>query len=167
MYDKCYFCLDQLPKLKKESTASFFVTFWRSRGTKEPAYITVILSLYWRWLAPFFQQSWNISIHDFRDRPPCGNKWKSKGWSHEDKQFSLLAFPKLRKKVIHYDCGLPFSKGGISLLPFLLFGGVMNSWVGKAGLSTQIKETKRSVKKQYQKNRKKETAKLWQGSKRH
>ena len=27
MYDKCYFCLDQLPKLKKESTASFFVTF--------------------------------------------------------------------------------------------------------------------------------------------
>ena len=42
MYDKCYFCLDQLPKLKKESTASFFVTFWRSRGTKEPAYITVL-----------------------------------------------------------------------------------------------------------------------------
>ena len=42
MYDKCYFCLDQLPKLKKESTASFFVTFWRSRGTKEPAYITVM-----------------------------------------------------------------------------------------------------------------------------
>ena len=27
MYDKCYFCLDQLPKLKKESTASFFVNF--------------------------------------------------------------------------------------------------------------------------------------------
>ena len=27
MYDKCYFCLDQLPKLKKESTASFFVSF--------------------------------------------------------------------------------------------------------------------------------------------
>ena len=44
MYDKCYFCLDQLPKLKKESTASFFVTFWRSRGTKEPAYITVVVT---------------------------------------------------------------------------------------------------------------------------
>ena len=42
MYDKCYFCLDQLPKLKKESTASFFVNFGRNRGTKEPAYITVI-----------------------------------------------------------------------------------------------------------------------------
>ena len=42
MYDKCYFCLDQLPKLKKESTASFFIKFWRSRGTKEPAYITVL-----------------------------------------------------------------------------------------------------------------------------
>ena len=41
MYDKCYFCLDQLPKLKKESTASFFVNFGRNRGTKEPAYITV------------------------------------------------------------------------------------------------------------------------------
>ena len=27
MYDKCYFCLDQLPKLKKESTASFSVNF--------------------------------------------------------------------------------------------------------------------------------------------
>ena len=27
MYDKCYFYLDQLPKLKKESTASFFVNF--------------------------------------------------------------------------------------------------------------------------------------------
>ena len=35
MYDKYYFCLDQLPKLKKESTASFFVIFGRSRGTKE------------------------------------------------------------------------------------------------------------------------------------
>ena len=41
MYDKCYFCLDQLPKLKKESTASFFVNFGRSRGTKEPTYNTV------------------------------------------------------------------------------------------------------------------------------
>ena len=27
MYDKCYFCLNQLPKLKKEFTASFFVNF--------------------------------------------------------------------------------------------------------------------------------------------
>ena len=43
MYDKCYFCLDQLPKLKKESTASFFVNFGRSRGTKEPTYITVVV----------------------------------------------------------------------------------------------------------------------------
>ena len=48
MYDKCYFCLDQLPKLKKESTASFFVTFWRSRGTKEPAYITVDVKVFYR-----------------------------------------------------------------------------------------------------------------------
>ena len=45
MYDKCYFCLDQLPKLKKESTASFFVNFGRSRGTKEPTYITVYVSI--------------------------------------------------------------------------------------------------------------------------
>ena len=45
MYDKCYFCLDQLPKLKKESTTSFFVNFGRSRGTKEPTYITVIWPL--------------------------------------------------------------------------------------------------------------------------
>ena len=45
MYDKCYFCLDQLPKLKKESTASFFVNFGRSRGTKEPTYITVVMQI--------------------------------------------------------------------------------------------------------------------------
>ena len=45
MYDKCYFCWDQLPKLKKEFTASFFVNFWRNRGTKEPAYITVLLKV--------------------------------------------------------------------------------------------------------------------------
>ena len=43
MYDKCYFCLDQLPKLKKESNGKLFRKCWRSRGTKEPAYITVII----------------------------------------------------------------------------------------------------------------------------
>ena len=43
MYDKCYFCLDQLPKLKKESTPSFFVNFGRSRVTKEPTKLTVLL----------------------------------------------------------------------------------------------------------------------------
>ena len=47
MYEKCYFCLDQLPKLKKESTASFFVNFGRSRGTKEPTYITVLTLQWW------------------------------------------------------------------------------------------------------------------------
>jgi len=47
MYDKCYFCLDQLLKLKKESTASFFVIFGRSRGTKEPTYITVLSYIDW------------------------------------------------------------------------------------------------------------------------
>ena len=34
MYDKCYFCLDQLPKLKRESTASFFRKFWEEPGYK-------------------------------------------------------------------------------------------------------------------------------------
>ena len=42
MYDKCYFCLDQLPKLKKRIHSKLFRKFWRSRGTKEPAYITVM-----------------------------------------------------------------------------------------------------------------------------
>ena len=41
MYDKCYFCLDQLPKLKKRIHSKLFRKFWRNRGTKEPAYITV------------------------------------------------------------------------------------------------------------------------------
>ena len=54
MYDKCYFCLDQLPKLKKESTASFFVNFGRSRGTKEPTYITVIgIGVFFYYEIPF------------------------------------------------------------------------------------------------------------------
>ena len=49
MYDKCYFCLDQLPKLKKESTASFFVNFGgagvqKSRPTL--LYILCVLFLY-------------------------------------------------------------------------------------------------------------------------
>ena len=43
MYDKCYFCLDQLPKLKKGIHSKIFRKFWRSRGTKEPAYITVFV----------------------------------------------------------------------------------------------------------------------------
>ena len=42
MYDKCYFCLDQLPKLEKKIHSKLFRKFWRSRGTKEPAYITVV-----------------------------------------------------------------------------------------------------------------------------
>ena len=42
MYDKCYFCLDQLPKLKKRIHSKLFRKFWRNRGTKEPAYITVL-----------------------------------------------------------------------------------------------------------------------------
>ena len=43
MYDKCYFCLDQLPKLKKRIHSKLFRKFWRNRGTKEPAYITVVI----------------------------------------------------------------------------------------------------------------------------
>ena len=57
MYDKCYFCLDQLPKLKKESTASFFVNFGRSRGTKEPTYITV--NDLWK---GFYE--WNVDLRE-------------------------------------------------------------------------------------------------------
>ena len=56
MYDKCYFCLDQLAKLKKESTARFFVNFGRSRGTKEPTYITVQQYLDYRF-KPVIQKS--------------------------------------------------------------------------------------------------------------
>ena len=59
MYDKCYFCLDQLLKLKKESTPSFFVNFGRSRGTKEPTYITVP---YWSYIV----QRW-IRSRTFKD----------------------------------------------------------------------------------------------------
>ena len=54
MYDKCYFCLDQLPKLKKESTASFFVNFGgagvqKSRPTL--LYHDISLYVYWQVVA--------------------------------------------------------------------------------------------------------------------
>ena len=64
MYDKCYFCLDQPPKLKKESTASFFVIFGRSRGTKEPTYITVPSS--------HGTVLWDRSLDDFHARVMFG-----------------------------------------------------------------------------------------------
>ena len=57
MYVKCFFCLDQLLKLKKESTASFFVTFWRSRGTKEPAYITVLYNYKYKYKNVFTKKN--------------------------------------------------------------------------------------------------------------
>ena len=45
MYDKCYFCLDQLPKLKKESTASFFVNFGGAGVQKSrPTLLYILLS---------------------------------------------------------------------------------------------------------------------------
>ena len=70
MYDKCYFCLDQLPKLKKRIHSKLFRKFWRSRGTKEPAYITVqyfhsvIRSLKFDWLS--IALSWLHPAHRFR-----------------------------------------------------------------------------------------------------
>ena len=45
MYDKCYFCLDQLPKLKKESTASFFVNFGGAGVQKSRP--TLLYILHW------------------------------------------------------------------------------------------------------------------------
>ena len=48
MYDKCYFCLDQLPKLKKESTASFFVNFGGAGVQKsQPTLLYRMYSVYW------------------------------------------------------------------------------------------------------------------------
>ena len=104
MYDICYFCWDQLPKLKKESTASFFVNFGRNRGTKEPAYITVCLikvSL----LLCFIQTQlhWNRDLYklgneqltcetfqrDFQERRCEKMKWQLVG------RFSFLLFSSL------------------------------------------------------------------------
>ena len=48
MYDKCYFCLDQLPKLKKESTASFFVNFGGAGVQKsQPTLLYMIIKEDW------------------------------------------------------------------------------------------------------------------------
>ena len=45
MYNKCYFCLDQLPKLKKESTATFFVNFGGAGVQKSrPTLLYILLS---------------------------------------------------------------------------------------------------------------------------
>ena len=50
MYDKCYFCLDQLPKLKKESTASFFVNFGGAGVQKsQPTLLYLMLMLTTGW----------------------------------------------------------------------------------------------------------------------
>ena len=69
MYDKCYFCLDQLPKLKKESTASFFVNFGRSRGTKEPTYITVSNKCSWGGWWGFGMDPMMKFHHNYADFP--------------------------------------------------------------------------------------------------
>ena len=45
MYDKCYFCLDQLPKLKKESTGSFFVNFGGAGVQKSRPTLLYIINL--------------------------------------------------------------------------------------------------------------------------
>ena len=57
MYDKCYFCLDQLPKLKKESTASFFVNFGGARVQKSRPTL-----LYW---LSAVKQSMKITHYEF------------------------------------------------------------------------------------------------------
>ena len=44
IYKRCYFCLSQLPKIKKESTANTFVGQRGRGGHKEPAELTVLLS---------------------------------------------------------------------------------------------------------------------------
>ena len=44
IYKRCYFCLSQLPKTKKESTANIFVGQRGRGGHKEPAELTVLLN---------------------------------------------------------------------------------------------------------------------------
>ena len=44
IYKICYFCLSQLPKTKKESTANIFVGQRGRGGHKEPAELTVIFA---------------------------------------------------------------------------------------------------------------------------
>ena len=62
MYDKCYFCLDQLPKLKKESTASFFVNFGGAGVQKSRPTLLYLACA----CAPWFQQH---SISQFFGAP--------------------------------------------------------------------------------------------------
>ena len=48
MYDKCYFCLDQLPKLKKESTSSFFVNFGGAGVQKSRPTLLYMKHILWK-----------------------------------------------------------------------------------------------------------------------
>ena len=57
MYDKCYFCLDQLPKLKKESTASFFVNFGGAGVQKSRPTL-----LYWQGSQHEFRESLGVRV---------------------------------------------------------------------------------------------------------
>ena len=43
IYKRCYFCLSQLPKIKKESTANTFVGQRSRGGHKEPVGLTVLI----------------------------------------------------------------------------------------------------------------------------
>ena len=62
MYDKCYFCLDQLPKLKKESTASFFVNFGGTGVQKsQPTLLyMLIISFAFAGKKQMWKQHWQI-----------------------------------------------------------------------------------------------------------
>ena len=64
MYDKCYFCLDQLPKLKKESTASFFVNFGGAgvQKSRPTLLYTVSQDFSWMQLANVFGLFWGLSF---------------------------------------------------------------------------------------------------------
>ena len=61
MYDKCYFCLDQLPKLKKESTATFFVNFGGAGVQKSRP---TLLYSYWVVRGAGFIENMRISLNN-------------------------------------------------------------------------------------------------------
>ena len=72
MYDKCYFCLDQLPKLKKESTASFFVNFGGAGVQKSRP--TLLYSCEMMCKEPNWEKlefaPWEIGLHSTDDLVP-------------------------------------------------------------------------------------------------
>ena len=75
------FLFRSAPEVEKRIHSKLFHKFWRSRGTKEPAYITVVLSIF-RFTPYKKRDKPGISYSSFQDAPKTGRKTSFLLFSH-------------------------------------------------------------------------------------